>query len=46
VIGTVVFAATAADVTHVVVGGTVVVRDGAHTRIDVAAELARELADR
>jgi formiminoglutamate deiminase len=44
VLDTVVFAATAADVTHVVVGGSVVVRDGAHTRIDVAAELVRELA--
>ena len=41
----VVFAAGAADVTQVVVGGTVVVRDGAHTRIDVTAELTRELAE-
>ena len=39
-LGTVVFAATAADVRHVVVGGRVVVRDGAHTTIDVPAELA------
>jgi formiminoglutamate deiminase len=37
----VVFAAAAADVDHVVVGGEVVVRDGAHARIDVAGELAR-----
>jgi formiminoglutamate deiminase len=44
VLDTVVFAAGAADVTLVVVGGVVVVRDGAHTRMDVAAELARELA--
>ena len=35
----VVFAATAADVHHVMVGGEVVVRDGRHVRIDVAAEL-------
>ena len=34
-----VFAATAADVRHVVVGGRVVVRDGRHTALDVAAEL-------
>jgi formiminoglutamate deiminase len=40
----VVFAATAADVHHVVVGGRVVVRDGCHTAIDVAAELRRVLA--
>lgn len=39
----VVFAATAADVHHVVVGGEVVVRDGVHTRLDVAAELDRAL---
>ncbi len=36
----VVFAATAADVRHLVVGGRTVVRDGAHTTVDVAAELA------
>ena len=36
----VVFAATAADVRHVVVGGRVVVRDGQHTALDVARELA------
>jgi formiminoglutamate deiminase len=41
----VVYAATAADVSHVVVGGTVVVRDGGHTSIDVVAELARALAE-
>jgi formiminoglutamate deiminase len=40
----VVFAASAADVHHVVVGGRVVVRDGQHTTIDVAAELAEVLA--
>jgi formiminoglutamate deiminase len=36
----VVFAGTAADVDHVVVGGDVIVRDGAHVRIDVAGEMA------
>ena len=36
-----VFAATAADVHHVVAGGRVVVRDGAHTTVDVPAELDR-----
>ena len=36
----VVFAATAADVRHLVVGSRTVVRDGAHTTVDVAAELA------
>ncbi len=39
----VVYAASPADVHHVVVGGEVVVRDGAHVRFDVAAELARVL---
>ena len=34
-----VFSATAADVGHVVVGGRVVVRDGHHVTLDVAAEL-------
>jgi formiminoglutamate deiminase len=36
-----VFAATAADVHHVVVGGRVVVADGTHRTLDVPAELAR-----
>lgn len=40
-----VFAATAADVRHVIVGGDVVVRDGAHARIDVAAELRAALEE-
>lgn len=40
-----VFAASAADVRHVVVGGRVVVRDGAHTVIDVATELAAAIDD-
>jgi formiminoglutamate deiminase len=35
----IVFAATAADVTNVIVGGEFVVRDGAHVTLDVAAEL-------
>ncbi len=39
-----VFAATAADVWHVVVGGRVVVRDGEHTAMDVAAALREVLA--
>ncbi|MCU1359393.1 MAG: formiminoglutamate deiminase [Ilumatobacteraceae bacterium] len=39
-LATAVFAATAADVRHVVVGGRVVVADGRHVSIDVAAELA------
>lgn len=38
-LASVVFAAIAADVTHVVVAGNVVVRDGVHTSIDVPAEL-------
>ena len=41
----VVFAATAADVRQVVVGGEHVVRDGAHRAIDVAAELDRSITD-
>ncbi len=38
-LGVAVFAATAADVTHVVAGGRVIVRDGHHVDLDVAAEL-------
>jgi formiminoglutamate deiminase len=38
------FAATAADVTNVVVGGEFVVRDGRHARLDVAAELRESIA--
>ena len=34
-----IFAATAADVTHVVVGGDVIVADGRHVTLDVAGEL-------
>ena len=39
----IVFAATAGDVHHVVVGGRVVVADGRHRTIDVAAELSRSI---
>ena len=38
-----VFAATAADVHHVVASGRVVVRDGVHLGIDVPAELGRSI---
>ena len=40
----VVYSATASDVRHVVIGGEVVVRDGAHTRFDVPAALSQALA--
>jgi formiminoglutamate deiminase len=40
----VVFAATAADVTHVVAGGNFIVRGGVHHRIDVARELGASSA--
>jgi formiminoglutamate deiminase len=39
-----IFAATAADVTHVVVDGRVVVRDGRHTAIDVGPVLASAIS--
>jgi formiminoglutamate deiminase len=39
-----VFAAGAADVTNVIVGGEFIVRDGAHVRLDVEAELWRSIA--
>jgi cytosine/adenosine deaminase-related metal-dependent hydrolase len=42
-LGAAVFAATAADVRHVVVDGRDVVRDGRHRQIDVAAELVRAI---
>jgi formiminoglutamate deiminase len=42
---TVVFAASAADVTDVVIDGKVVVADRSHIRIDVAAELASAIAE-
>jgi len=40
-----IFAATSADVHHLVVGGTTVVRDGKHTTIDVATELAAAITE-
>ena len=40
-----VFAATSADVQHLVVGGRTVVRDGRHTTIDAAAELTAAIAE-
>ncbi len=40
-LGALMFAATAEDVTGVIVGGREVVRDGAHVSIEVAAELDR-----
>ncbi|WP_433390582.1 formimidoylglutamate deiminase [Micromonospora sp. KLBMP9576] len=39
------FAAGAADVTHVVVDGRTVVRDGRHLSVDVPAELASAIAE-
>lgn len=42
---TVVFAASAGDVTDVVVDGTLVVAEGRHVRVDVAAELSSAIAD-
>jgi formiminoglutamate deiminase len=40
----VLFAATAADVRHVLVDGNEIVKDGAHTSIDVSHELAQAIA--
>ena len=40
----VVFAGAAADVTDVVVGGSFVVRDGAHVALDVPSELENAIA--
>lgn len=40
-----VFAAGAADVHHVVVDGEIIVADGRHVRIDVAAELASVIGE-
>ena len=44
VLDAVVFAATAGDVTRVMVGGDIVVRNGAHRSIDVAAQLRSAIA--
>jgi formiminoglutamate deiminase len=43
-LATAVFAATAADVHHVVASGREIVRDGHHTSLDVAAELRSSIA--
>jgi formiminoglutamate deiminase len=40
-----VFAASAADITRVICSGREIVRDGAHTRLDVAAELRSSIAE-
>ena len=40
-----VFAASAADVHHVVVGGVVIVSDGRHQRMDVASDLVSSILD-
>jgi cytosine/adenosine deaminase-related metal-dependent hydrolase len=40
----IVFAASAADVANVIVGGEFVVRDGAHTKLDVPRELRDSIA--
>ena len=41
----VIFAATAGDVRHLVVGGRAIVRRGAHTTVNVAAELASAVSE-
>jgi formiminoglutamate deiminase len=43
-LGSAVFAASAADVHHVVSGGRVVVAEGRHLSLEVAAELSRSMA--
>ena len=40
-----IFGAASADVHHLVVGGRTVVRDGRHTTVDVAAELAAAITE-
>jgi formiminoglutamate deiminase len=44
-IESVVFAASAADVRDVIVGGEFIVRDGEHVRLDVMGELAKAIAN-
>jgi cytosine/adenosine deaminase-related metal-dependent hydrolase len=44
-LASIVFAATAADVSNVIVAGEFVVRDGRHVAIDVADELRRSIAE-
>jgi formiminoglutamate deiminase len=43
-VASIVFGASAADVTNVIVGGEFVVRDGRHVTMDVAAELRSSIA--
>ncbi len=43
-LATAVFAATAADIDHVVASGRVIVRDGRHVSIDVGAELHQSIS--
>ncbi len=45
VLDSVIFAATAADVAHVMVGGEWVVRDGRHRTVDAAAELGAAIEE-
>ena len=45
VVNGVVFAGAAGDVTHVIVGGKEIVRDGDHVTIDVATELRQAVRD-
>jgi cytosine/adenosine deaminase-related metal-dependent hydrolase len=40
-----IFAATASDVTHVIVGGRQIVKDGRHLHIDVPTALADAIRD-
>ena len=44
-LATTIFAATAADVRHLVVGGRAIVRGGAHTSIDAASELRAAIGE-
>ena len=44
-LATTIFAATSADVHHLVVGGKTVVRGGLHTTVNVAAELASAVSE-
>jgi formiminoglutamate deiminase len=44
-LASIVFAASAADVTSVIVSGEFVVRDGRHLKLDVASELRDSIAD-
>jgi cytosine/adenosine deaminase-related metal-dependent hydrolase len=44
-VGSLVFAATAADVTGVIAGGREIVRSGRHVDLDVPAELERAIRE-